>query len=417
MSARQTHQIRENSTNGSLYKSGTSNLAIPAKRPPPALASPLAATSKSKRKSIISISSDDDGGNEIKPLAGPSAPSTRTTRAITKRAPINTMSEYRKENEELRRQLEKFKLSNQSSVHEIEQLRQRLDEVEKGLTESESKLRCKDEELDSMRDQLAGRVPSNNAALLESLRSSLQCQICLELISRPHIIPGCGHEFCGLCIRDWLTKSQAGAHECPTCRKPIRTRPFKAYILPSVLEIVKNATPSELVTPVKASADKGDQPHGTDLWAGIDFEDEESESEAGGTNSSEQDGQAASEVEILEGESDDDDDNEADEPGEAGHWTMPVPIPALFEHPQLEVQRPGLWNNLSERERILVRRGASLRMIEELELQWSEQDGITGILGEYHYHFGWKIARDWRRAPAEDLETTIQASTIYLGSR
>ena len=193
-------------------------------------------------------------------------------------------------------------------------------------------------------------------------------------------------------------------------------------MLPSILEIVRNATPAELVNPAKGSTDgQGGPQNEENLWIGIDFEDEDEEWESEADESQDSMRQAqgvlyGAPIDEAVGEEDDDNvgHDEVDEgapPGEGdGQWVMPTPLPPLYERPPLEVRRPGLWDNLSADEKMLIRRGASLRMIEELSLQWTELDGITGALGEHHYHFGWRIARDWRSAPTDDLEMIIQVS-------
>ncbi len=90
MSVRQTHgQVRETGNTGGLSRFGASS-SIPAKRPS---AAPVATAGNSKRKSIISISSDEGGENDIKPPAGSST--ARATRRATKRTPV-TVGEYRK---------------------------------------------------------------------------------------------------------------------------------------------------------------------------------------------------------------------------------------------------------------------------------------------------------------------------------
>ncbi len=193
-------------------------------------------------------------------------------------------------------------------------------------------------------------------------------------------------------------------------------------MLPSILEIVRNATPAELPTPAKGSIDgQGGTHNEENLWDGINFEDEDEEweSEANESQDSAQHAQGIlyrASFERAIGEEADDDaiDDEVDEgppPGEgAGQWVVPRPVPPLYERTQLETLLPGLWDTLSGDHKTLIRRGASLGMIEELGLQWTEADGITGTLGEHHYHFGWRIARDWRSVSTGELEMVIQVS-------
>jgi len=79
---------------------------------------------------------------------------------------------------------------------------------------------------------------------------------------------------------------------------------------------------------------------------------------------------------------------------------------------------PGINNpNLSDENRALLRRGATLAMIEELDLSYSGQQGITGSLGEYHMHFGWIIHRNWSQVPVHDAELAIQVAMIETPER
>jgi len=72
---------------------------------------------------------------------------------------------------------------------------------------------------------------------------------------------------------------------------------------------------------------------------------------------------------------------------------------------------------LSDEERALLRRGATLEMIDELRLTYSGQQGITGNLGEYHFHFGWIMHRSWTRVPADEVELAIQVAMIDTPER
>lgn len=41
------------------------------------------------------------------------------------------------------------------------------------------------------------------------------CPICLDVFNDAVHLSKCGHEFCNLCLKQWLSKSQS----CPICRK------------------------------------------------------------------------------------------------------------------------------------------------------------------------------------------------------
>ena len=61
-------------------------------------------------------------------------------------------------------------------------------------------------------------------AILEQLQSivtHLQCPVCLSIMDDAHIIPDCGHRFCGNCIKSSLRLCK---NECPSCRTPVATK-------------------------------------------------------------------------------------------------------------------------------------------------------------------------------------------------
>jgi len=127
-------------------------------------------------------------------------------------------------------------------------------------------------------------IEKQHAALM-SMHASLQCQVCLELLTNPYVLGKCGHVCCQTCLESWFRHSpQAGAallygedggendiplhlrqKSCPHCRAAVRVRPVPLYLIKgltgvmsapglldkSVLEIQaevqENATPA--VTP------------------------------------------------------------------------------------------------------------------------------------------------------------------------
>ncbi|KAI9342850.1 hypothetical protein BDR26DRAFT_858867 [Obelidium mucronatum] len=50
------------------------------------------------------------------------------------------------------------------------------------------------------------------------LLDQLTCSICFECMVAPHVLGGCNHAYCGICIDDWL---KTGKKTCPQCRAAI----------------------------------------------------------------------------------------------------------------------------------------------------------------------------------------------------
>lgn len=75
-----------------------------------------------------------------------------------------------------------------------------------------------------------------DSALLDGLKSELECSICQELMVLPHSLPACGHTFCAPCIFTWRRR-QASVHStCPICRKDATEFPVPATGYKRILE-------------------------------------------------------------------------------------------------------------------------------------------------------------------------------------
>ena len=66
--------------------------------------------------------------------------------------------------------------------------------------------------------RLAGKLPE-----LKSIVSVVTCSICYGSVKEPLTtsIEGCGHTFCSICVRGYLTKFK---QQCPQCLKEIHDR-------------------------------------------------------------------------------------------------------------------------------------------------------------------------------------------------
>lgn len=155
------------------------------------------------------------------------------------------------------------------------------------------------------------------------------------------------------------------------------------YLLKSVCDIVRTA--SDPQSPAKGPQDVPDDDNA--FWGGI-FEELEI-----GIGDVELDMDAANMMDVDEVV-----------PGEGpGHWQPAAYVPTP-EHHIPGIQSP----DLTDEERALLRRGANLGMIDELELRYSGEQGITGRVGAFHMHFGWLMHRSWARVPPHELDVAVQ---------
>ncbi|XP_066269224.1 tripartite motif-containing protein 3-like [Branchiostoma lanceolatum] len=75
-------------------------------------------------------------------------------------------------------------------------------------------------------------MASAPSSLGEEIREELSCSICLELFTRPKVLP-CQHTFCQDCLQDHA--GRGGTFQCPNCRKQIRLPPQGVAGLPDNL--------------------------------------------------------------------------------------------------------------------------------------------------------------------------------------
>ncbi|KAG9031481.1 hypothetical protein FS837_002975 [Tulasnella sp. UAMH 9824] len=144
-------------------------------------------------------------------------------------------------------------------------------------------------ELERLRKELAAKdaLIQKHQDAFSALQTSLQCQICLEIMWDPYIT-SCGHTSCLSCLQAWFRAPPADhapndapplaphlrRKTCPTCRAPIRTRPTPVFIAKSVIGVAKpffepSALASENETrpvPIGLGANGG---HPPDAWVGI----------------------------------------------------------------------------------------------------------------------------------------------------
>ena len=85
---------------------------------------------------------------------------------------------------------------------------------------AEIALRIKCNEIEEMKATLQKYIDKENPKYKESLKSTLTCAICLDLLYEPISLPNCTHKFCKLCwVKCALHAAERGAlTQCPQCR-------------------------------------------------------------------------------------------------------------------------------------------------------------------------------------------------------
>jgi pSer/pThr/pTyr-binding forkhead associated (FHA) protein len=116
--------------------------------------------------------------------------------------------------------------------------------------ESEAAQEAHRQELESVRTSNEEKMQRMRAEeqrkATESLEEEYTCSVCLELLVDAEMLC-CGHNFCRLCVLDWLWKSD----ECPFCRKPVR------YLERPIPAIQANNTADQLARHLSVEAGEG----------------------------------------------------------------------------------------------------------------------------------------------------------------
>ena len=116
--------------------------------------------------------------------------------------------------------IEKYK-----SVEENQkQLEDCLQELRKQIEEKEAQL-MEQEEVTKKVEQDAKQT------VIQTMEDEFTCIICQELFIEATTLP-CAHTFCEVCLRLWMRKKK----NCPVCRRRIKGKAVRSFVLDSVVE-------------------------------------------------------------------------------------------------------------------------------------------------------------------------------------
>ncbi|KAK7031626.1 ring finger domain protein [Favolaschia claudopus] len=346
-------------------------------------------------------------------------------------APVYTGALAAAEYERMRKELENMKDTVKKTVSESKKLSKKQNKM---IEDLRTQLTAETQALED-KEKLLSTVSSKsrkNEDLLQTIETSLQCQICIELLSKPNILAPCGHIFCLECLQQWFRS--APGHEsaeemdpddredmilhrpksCPCCRARVARRPVPVFVVKSVVTALRNATqPSAiqdegdsdpwkgLFLPDYDSSEVDDDGYGSSEDDGVEFfdhysddlEDSDaeiaialalgaypqhiyaspSESDDLGSNSEDEEEEEEGEVVDDEDEEDDDEDEDEDEDEEDGSEDG-----ATYAMPRWEPPLHTLGTaNASPAFRKMQRRGCTLQLIAHFNVRYSHHEGIV----------------------------------------
>ncbi|KZP30460.1 hypothetical protein FIBSPDRAFT_814735 [Athelia psychrophila] len=298
------------------------------------------------------------------------------------------LSKIKKELEVAKRQAHENKrtISKQSKV--IDELRQKLTAGDKAMKENESqlvKLKTKSKKAD---DTIA------------SIEGHINCQICMEVLLKPFVLSPCGHVLCQGCLQEWFRKAPASEDDmyesddpdylvyrlksCPCCRANVRERPLPLFILKGIAAAILKSKSVPHVSPPP----EGDPWEGLFPPVGEDFGEDDDE-----------DG--------LEDDDDDEDEEDEEDEEDYNEWLTSVfaygsdsdeePYEGEYVSPQWEPPSVTIdpaeyeYEDLSPGDLSVLRRGATLDMLDTFNMTYAHAEGLVAHLEEEKVHLGWNI--------------------------
>lgn len=301
--------------------------------------------------------------------------------------PIATMEFNR-----MKRELETLKKQATAQKRTIEKQANTIMSLEKDLR---SMHQTQKEQLSQM-DALKTKFKASDE-LASNIEGSLQCQICIDTLTKPFALYPCGHVLCQGCLQDWFRNAPVPQDEmemdeplplifrkktCPFCRTVIRSRPLPLFVLKNLLSILATARPKNATDLSRPSP----PPDLDDPWAEI-FPQLQSDSESGAEEDEDYSDSWPLDVMYDDDEDEDEDaflgyDNTSDDEYE-GEWAMPG-----WEPPAHRAATPLDPEPATD---ILLRRGATYSMIETYDVQYSHDEGLSALVDDLCLYLGWNI--------------------------
>ncbi|KAL0955167.1 hypothetical protein HGRIS_004075 [Hohenbuehelia grisea] len=154
----------------------------------------------------------------------------------------------------MRKEIETLKKTSAENAKAMAKQRKTIEELKTkadNLTQSK-----KEQELEL---ELSKTKNRKNEELLTTIESSVQCQICMELLNKPQSLSPCGHILCLECLQGWFRKAPTHgddddpnleddadyilrrAKTCPCCRATVTQRPSPVFVVKAITTAIVRA--------------------------------------------------------------------------------------------------------------------------------------------------------------------------------
>lgn len=337
------------------------------------------ASQHASRKTASPEPRDDDSESQRSTYCGPLA--------------MADFSRMRHELEILKREKSQSKktIIKQSKV--IDELRKELS----GLKKAESD---KAKEVEIMRKQ-AKKVDD----VVANFEATLTCPICTDVLTKPHGLSPCGHVLCQSCLQEWFRSAPVDDDDmyddedppsliyrkktCPSCRAAIRSRPIPLFLVKAIVADVEKAK-APANAPRHPSPPREDD---SDPWSDI-FPDD-----LGGGWYADADEHDEDDEEDVDDDYDDDDDDDNWSFDGYGTGEDEERYEGIYEHarwqpPRVYVEQDNFafMDDMDAADLAMLRRGATLQMIDLFSMSYSHATGLKALVDEYTtVYLGWNI--------------------------
>ncbi|CDO69327.1 hypothetical protein BN946_scf184746.g8 [Trametes cinnabarina] len=242
--------------------------------------------------------------------------------------------------------------------------------------------------------------------LVSTVESNLTCQVCMELLLKPYGLSPCGHVLCMTCLLEWFRSAPPGDDNmldddhpnallyrkktCPCCRTVVLSRPIPLYLVKSLASAVdKSKAPDGVNRP-------SPPPDEEDPWAGIFREPSSTFDDYWSTDEDDED-EDDEDAEIDDGYDDEDEDDywsfdgygsgedeeRYDGPYVSATWAPPSVHVSQDDYPFLDPE---------SEEFKMLRRGATLQMIQIFRMSYSHRNGLAAIVEDENViYLGWNL--------------------------
>ncbi|KAF8892120.1 hypothetical protein BD779DRAFT_1510999 [Infundibulicybe gibba] len=308
----------------------------------------------------------------------------------------------KKEIESLRKNAIDNKKIIKKQTKRIEELKVEIASTQMARKEQETELQAWKSKYESSREVITG------------VETSLQCQICMDILKRPFALSPCGHILCLLCLQEWFRMAPPSPDDiedmgidpndlsnhpdyllnrsksCPCCRAIVTRRPVPVFVVKAIASLISNAKNGGSRDPEGDSAvpDPEDDPW-KDLFPSEDENDDSDEEyydfehavgwggfARGLQYAMSSDSESEGDDEDGGDENDDENDNSSDEAyyGEAyvaARWEPPNASEILHLLPYHH-RHPGMLS--------MLRRGCPHSMIQLFNMEYSHERGLVAHL-------------------------------------